>query len=167
MALMGNKLTSLAVSLRDSVTLAWASVLSLLLACGPSAIVRSVISVIIYTVKGMFRRGLFAHVGKEVLERILPTVTNTNAPASVSDIMYRFRVEASGFHELPRKILRTRSPIEFGMPMLSYRFQLQAATRLMFTVSQVIGLCYRDIATRALTYPCALLSFVRTQSQNG
>ncbi len=73
----------------------------LLLSRRPAAVARLVVPVVVDPVDLMFLRRTWPHVGKEVLERVHPTVANRDATATVAAPSFVIRVFASTFKASP------------------------------------------------------------------
>lgn len=56
---------------------------ALFLRCGPSTIIRAVTLFVVDAVKRVFGRGARSHIGKEILERVQPSLTHGDTSASV------------------------------------------------------------------------------------
>lgn len=70
----------------------------------PPAILRAVVTIVIYSIKGVFRSRLTPHVRKEVGE-VVPSFTDFNTPPAVPVVMVILLVAASMVHSLPASIL--------------------------------------------------------------
>lgn len=77
------------------------SVVPLLCVGSPSAVGRFVVPAWVNTVNRVFRCGPVAHVGKERLEGLTPTVTDTHATSAVIVKLIVSRVMAAVFHHRP------------------------------------------------------------------
>lgn len=78
------------------------SLISVLFGIGrPSAIIRGVRSIVVDTVKTMFGRGAWAHVGEEILKAVFPAITDGNAASSPIGVIFSGGIETPFFHALP------------------------------------------------------------------
>lgn len=92
--------------------------------CGrPLAVFWLIISIIISSVKCMFWSGSQAHVGKEVLKRIAPSITNCNPSPAVSWPSLRLFITASVNHPMPNTIFA-----RITSAMFRVRLFIKAAT---------------------------------------
>jgi hypothetical protein len=74
----------------------------LLALCGPAAVGRLVVAVVVDAVNRMAWRRLAAHVCQKVLVRLAPSVADSDPPASVSVKPVIMRVGAAHYHRAPR-----------------------------------------------------------------
>lgn len=81
-----------------------ASVLLLCPPVRPSAILRAVAEIVVYSIQGISGRPL-PHVGIEVVER-KPAIAEGYSPAAIAMKVWGFRVAASCEHGLPRQVFR-------------------------------------------------------------
>ncbi len=81
----------------------WASVSSLLKACGPATIFRTIWAVIVDSVQCCAVRP-FAHVSEEMLKAIVPVVANVYASAAIVMVVRICCSIASGAHRLPASV---------------------------------------------------------------
>jgi hypothetical protein len=79
----------------------------------PSAIFRAVVTVIVNSIQGHSVRR-FAHVVKEIF-KTAPSLTNTNAPATVSWIIVVRRISTSLDHGSPPRVGRRPAHTVFGL----------------------------------------------------
>lgn len=128
-------------------------VICLHFAYSPTAILRGVVSVVINSVYGMFRRRTWPHVGQKSREVVKPFVAHCDATLSVISTTRVSRVIASSFNIEPSKILRT---VGAAVGARSFRrfFTSITSTRCDVTSSEIICGSNRLIATRAVTKPC-------------
>lgn len=114
----------------------------------PSAIVRGVVSVVVYTVDRILRARFRSHVGQEGLEsrRSLPLRANLDTSASVSEIPGIGWVVAPSQHPGPSHILGTPAA---DCVSVCYRFGTDASTGDGVS-DQTIQPDGHNIATRAL-----------------
>ena len=84
----------------------WASVVRLLLCCGPLAIGRFVMAFIVNAVKRVARGWSFAHVIEEGLERLTPRWADSNSSAAVANIGRQAWIFATLNHVLPSVVFR-------------------------------------------------------------
>ncbi len=73
----------------------------------PSTVIRRVWSVVVIAVDRMLSCGFRTHIGKEVLKRIKPSLADGNSTCAVIVEGVILSVETSGFHSLPRQMLRS------------------------------------------------------------
>ena len=104
-------------------------VLCLLKACGPAAIVRLIVAVVVVAFDGVFRRRTATHVREEILERVQPALTDADATtAPVTELLVRWTIAAFS-HVAPRFEFRTgRHAVRFRS--CAQLFAFQAATRV-------------------------------------
>lgn len=96
----------------------------LLVPCSPSAIFRSVISIIVNTVNRMFICRTWPHVGNKVVEQE-PSFANGNPSTSVMLKEFYIRISAASLHCTPSKI--------FGLTKIPFFLALNTAARLAVT----------------------------------
>ena len=111
----------------------------------PTAIVRTVVFIMVDTVEAVSRGWLQSHVSEEVLEGVLPSVTDLNAPCSAVIVRLEALVVAPTLHRSPSCVLRTSRHAVLLI--------LDAATGLAGSALQVAALHVLDHPTVALALP--------------
>lgn len=79
----------------------WSFVFALFLPICPSAVIRPIVSVIVYSVYTALVSRAWSHIKQEVAEAFQPSFTHANPPTTVSFIARTILVVASGFHVVP------------------------------------------------------------------
>lgn len=98
-----------------------AAVVLLLSPCSPTAIIRSVIRIIIDSVKCAFPWGARTHICIKGLKAIAPPFTDANSPSAIVMVHVVFRVIASSFHVIPHCILNAIRETVTGAKSLGNR----------------------------------------------
>jgi hypothetical protein len=144
-------LTNCLCSAIESDRLTAAAIVILLGACRPSAIVRCVVAIGVDAINGMMRTWSAAHIGKEVLKTVLPSVANSNTAAAIIGVPdVRWGI-ASGFHGNPRAI--------FGGPGTTV-----GCDNLTVQTATTRGSALREIAGRNETFCPAFTSAYPTDA---
>jgi hypothetical protein len=127
----------------------------LLYTCRPSAVSRLVSFGAVDSINGVAPRGLFTHIGKERLETVTPTFTNSNASTAVPSVVRRVGVEASVFQVDPRPV---RGGIGHAVPFLAFGclLSLIAAATNGVSAAEVGG--SHGLSRSAFTYTQPLLA---------
>lgn len=78
----------------------------LFVVCGPSAVFRCVVAIIVDSIQGS---ALVAgpHIGVEIEEAVFPSGANRNSPSAVVPVLRTIRVVAASLHFFPAAIFRT------------------------------------------------------------
>lgn len=108
---------------------------ALLLLCGPPAVPRLVVPIIVDAVDGCLWR-LRPHVSTEGFKVVQPSVAHTNSATTIASIVGIRRVIASGFHSLPCGVFTTVGHAVGGISP-SCRVCLQASARLGVSILEV------------------------------
>jgi hypothetical protein len=115
---------------------------------GPSAIGWLIAFVVIYSVNAMARSRLQAHVFKEVLERIEPSLAYFYSSATVPTVGCIFRVEASRLHAVPRSILSS-----IRASVLCNPFSMVTSAACLRALSKSVAHDVLNGSTPASAYP--------------
>ena len=101
---------------------------ALLVACGPAAVVRFVVAVIVDAIQRVAWGWTLTHVSEE--RRVVhPPATHGDASASVVGVVAVFRVQASAFHPIPdSSLLRHRSTLGVTVPEVPSRCDVWTET---------------------------------------
>lgn len=121
---------------------------------GPSAVPRSVWTIIVFAVDGVRRRRPRPHVAQKRLEVAEPFGTNRNTAQSVFQVVRSVRIQAAVLHPLPRGVFR-RIGQAVRARGLGRALALKAAAGLDFPAQMILSYA-RLIATIAQAYPCAM-----------
>jgi hypothetical protein len=132
-----------------------ASVVALLSARGPLAIVRRVISVVINTVKLASRRA-FTHIREEVFKAVQPSVAHLDPATTVSVVMLVLLITASFLGSSPSSIFRSLASIVCHSSE-SFKNLMGASTTLGLAEKSA-SLDIFDISAIAPTAPSSLYS---------
>lgn len=121
----------------------------------PSAVRRLVVAIIVDAIKGHAVRTI-AHVRKEVLERMPPTVADANTARAVSTEVAVPRVIATLEHAVPRSELNGLRHIVRGvrLPRLTPSIGFATTTRLRVPISQIVD-CYAAFSPAIAFTECA------------
>lgn len=77
------------------------TVVHLLFLCGPSAILRFIVPVIVNAIKGMLRRRFTAHIMKEIFKTVFPCPANSYSSAPIISPIFVISIMATIFHTFP------------------------------------------------------------------
>lgn len=143
-------------------------ILRLLLAGGPPAIARLVVSVAIYAIQGCPRRA-WSHIIQEGFKAFCPAFAHSNAPSAPESVLQESRIRASSFHRTPSVMLRRRFPCSVAMHRLRSGKPLapHTATSLSRSASKVGTGNYGAASTVAVTIPNNLRPTRRRLRNNG
>lgn len=154
----------------DNVTLLSASIAGLFEACRPSAISRSVWTVVVYAVNAVIAGWALAHVRVEQLKGMAPAVAHGNTAASVISPHLGARVRAAADYTTPSLIFPTGAAAGC-MAMLDTGGRrplfLQTATTAMLPLRQITAACRDDSTTGAFAAPCRFLAQQSVSMQYG
>lgn len=138
-------------SLRSFVEAFWSRIDSLLVCCGPSAVGRRVIAVVVSAIQratGWTR----THAVIECRETALPLRADRNTSAAVVFILDVLRVPATLFHLIPESVLGDVSEAVLRVGFLS-TFSMQTSTALRVQAAKRVSYHYVARAAIALTSP--------------
>jgi hypothetical protein len=134
------------------------SVIGLFYPRAPFAILSGIISVIVYSLKGFFRRSL-THVFQKGNKRVLPATANTDAASTIIFIFRNIFIRALSFHRRPDSILRS-----FGHSMLktsgSGDLSIQTTATSGKTATEIPAHDYCDLSANAEAFLITVFSFV-------
>lgn len=137
----------------------------LLKQCGPSAIVRCIVAVVVNAVDRMIWRRRQTHICQEIIKQ-LPSVTHFNAAAAVIRVGRFFRVIATFFYSLPYLINR-RSRASVSASNLDGSFQSQTPTRLRVTIAKARACHLSQLPTFTFAPPLNVTKTIASgKSQN-
>jgi hypothetical protein len=124
----------------------------------PSAILRLVWAVIVYSAE-RFSRWALAHVGEELCEGVFPSIANGDPAATIRREFVVPRVQASLLHGSPRLVL---SGLSHAVLKVSRIADVLASLAFCSQAAGELGLhCYKALSAVADAIPCTLRSFVR------
>lgn len=135
----------------------------LLSVCRPSAIIRRIISVIVYPVNRMFFCGRASHVGKEVT-KIVPSLANLYTPAPVVFEMFVISISTSLAHRNP-DVINTLSTNSGGREPV--RGSSARSARNALARGKIRNIALGLPPTLTLTKPAVLLSALLTFFNDG
>src|SRR3990167_1472346 len=141
--------------------------------CGPPAVIGIIIAVVVDAFKFVTFRP-FPHIGKKVLKRIFPTITDSNPSSAIILITDGLWVKAALFHLRPRvqcggllticgmSMTKTASSFSaiFGSPA-------QASTTLCVTVAKAFARYYDFRSAYTTTEPSRFSFFVAANATKG
>lgn len=85
--------------------LSFSSIIGLLFGCGPTAVVRLIVAVIVrISINGMLSGGSSSHVSKECFIGFCPSCADCNSAGSIAEIILPLRTIASVFDSTPSSI---------------------------------------------------------------
>lgn len=133
------------------------AVVRLLLQRGPSAIGKFVVAVKIRKSVKCLAFGAWTHIAQKSLEAIFPFVTHRYSATAIIRELSSFRIEASRFSIVPRRILSRclpALPVSVGNALCSGRFVSKAAAARRMPGSQMFASNDNGISTITLARPC-------------
>ena len=92
----------------------------LLASGGPSDIARSIVTTVVDAIRAVVRAGALSHAGQKGMERILPLITNRDAPSAIVWIAWVLGVVATVNHSLPALVCRRGRASMIGFPVLHF-----------------------------------------------
>ncbi len=125
--------------------------LVLLLACGPSAVVKFVVAIVINAVNRVLWSWSRPHIIKKRLKRVSPLVAHRDASPAIMTISGVVRVATSKFHALPGTIL-VRAISSVGSNLIS----VQASTATSMAACKPGGLHRDNVSARTQAVPVYL-----------
>lgn len=143
-----------------------AFIILLLFLCPPIAILRGIISIIISTLNRMFRSGAIAHIGVEVLKRILPPLTNGYSASAITMKVGNGRQPATAQHTVPSFKFR-RISHSVGAESFRGLFTLKTPTTNNQSSQYCCSNFVTDVAALTFTQPHGIRAFDAEKSQNG
>lgn len=124
---------------------------TLFLGCSPTAIPRSIISIVINSINRIFWRRFFTHILKEVSKRITPAVTYLYSASPVITVSCAFLVIASLFHVNPRQIFWC-SPLSMLEQSLRRFLTFETTTRFCSLINNITVINYCCVSTVTLAF---------------
>lgn len=123
------------------------SILSLLLGCGPSTVVRLVVAVVVDTIKRIPFRS-FSHVLIKIFKRFKPAFANLNSTPSIVLVITVSWICTALFHASPNLILAN-----MVQSVLCYFQKVETATAPRVSISETATINYQRITAIAQTFP--------------
>jgi hypothetical protein len=133
------------------------SVLRLLVARGPSAILWAVVAVVVVTLQCVKRGWTRTHILDEI-RVVIPSLTHANATTAIAVVMRLLRVVAAVPHLHPNTVFRRVLNAVMRRPMFSYALLLQTAATLMLTACQIVRVRDRQSSAIAHARPATVAS---------
>ena len=134
-----------------------AGIPSLLFSRGPTAVAGFVVAVLIGpTVNGVVFAGTLAHVGKEVVKRVSPTVANYNATSAIAVVSNVIGIVTPGTHSIPSVVRSSGSPVAtmtMSCRPLSRNIFLNATARLSVSINEIAANNRYIVSAIASTQP--------------
>lgn len=135
----------------------------LLFNCGPLAILRLIVSLVVYSIKRVTLAWPLPHVREKVCKAIFPSRTDSDSATAVASIIGKPRVGASGFHVLPGLVFWSPRVV-FCMSMCHRPFwiprrqllTLKATATVSRTTSQIMGQHVYGLAAIADATPASV-----------
>jgi len=125
---------------------------SLFCGCGPSAVGRFVVAIIVDPVKGMLNSRFAADVVKEVLKRSSPPVADGNPSSAIPLVPDCVWVVAPSVHTRPSQMFRCSAHSMCGVSG-NQNIANKTATRFRLTFSKVVRRYLYRVPARAFTQP--------------
>jgi hypothetical protein len=143
------------------------AVLCLFLACGPPAIRRFVVSVVVNPFDRVKATRSKSHICEEILKRLHPTFADFYTAPAIATVVRSAGIRTPLFHLLPRAVLGSRCPIMPRSTVFCNGLSLQTTTGPVFARSEIGGAGQRNVAAIAQTTPdrSAMLFRFKTQHE--